>query len=157
GKRQQRGLALQQGVSRRRFQAFLPLRLGRVGTQKRLGRGGKLGVRPNPNRARADRDPDEQHQSCHEPTNARHRIGRSCQNPRMTVEVRDVAPGLWIWRLEHPDWEPHVEWEPLVTSTCVESNGEVALLDALAPPEDAREVWDRLDARPPTLTVVLKP
>jgi glyoxylase-like metal-dependent hydrolase (beta-lactamase superfamily II) len=44
-----------------------------------------------------------------------------------------------------------------VTSTCVESGGEVALLDALAPPGDAVEVWSRLDARPPTLVVVLKP
>jgi hypothetical protein len=73
------------------------------------------------------------------------------------VEVRDVAPGLWIWRSEHPDWAPHVDWERWVTSTCVESNGEVAVLDALAPPDDARDVWDRFDARPPTLAVVLKP
>jgi hypothetical protein len=73
------------------------------------------------------------------------------------VDVRDIAPGLWIWRARHPDWAADVDWEPLVTSTCVESNGEVAVLDALAPPEDARAVWDRLDARPPTLAVVLKP
>jgi len=50
-----------------------------------------------------------------------------------------------------------VEWEPLVSTTCVESGGEVALLDPIALPEDAREVWDRLDARPPTLLVALKP
>ena len=73
------------------------------------------------------------------------------------VEPRDIAPGLWCWRFEHPDWRPHVDWEPLVTSTCVESDGEVALLDPLAPPDDAVEVWDRLDARPPTLVVILKP
>ena len=75
----------------------------------------------------------------------------------MAVEVRDVAPGLWIWRLEHPDWKPDAEWEPPVASTCVESGGEVALLDPLAPPDDAAEVWDRLDTRPPTMVVVLKP
>jgi glyoxylase-like metal-dependent hydrolase (beta-lactamase superfamily II) len=68
-----------------------------------------------------------------------------------------VAPGLWLWRLPHPDWSPGVEWEQIVASTCVESSGEVALLDPLAPPEDAREIWARLDARPPTLLVVLKP
>ena len=39
---------------------------------------------------------------------------------------------------------------------CVESGGEVALLDPLAPP-DGDEVWARLDARPPTMVVVLKP
>jgi hypothetical protein len=72
-------------------------------------------------------------------------------------ELRDVAAGLWIWRVRHPDWAPHLDWEPLVTSTCVESGGEVAVLDALAPPEDASDVWARLDERPPTLAVVLKP
>ena len=73
------------------------------------------------------------------------------------MELRDVAPGLWIWRLEHPAWTPEKDWRPEVTSTCVESGGEVAVLDPLAPPEDAEEIWARLDARPPTLAVVLKP
>jgi hypothetical protein len=73
------------------------------------------------------------------------------------VELRDLAPGLWIWRVEHPDWTPEADWEPAVTSTCVESGGEIAVLDALAPPEDATDVWERLEARPPTIAVVLKP
>ncbi len=68
-----------------------------------------------------------------------------------------MAPGLWIWRVPHPDWSPDADWEPPVTSTCVESGGEVAVLDPLAPPEGAAEIWERLDARPPTLAVVLKP
>jgi hypothetical protein len=71
--------------------------------------------------------------------------------------VLDVAPGLWIWRIEHPEWRPGLGWERWVTSTCVESGGEVAVLDALLPPADATEVWARLDAKPPTLAVVLKP
>lgn len=75
----------------------------------------------------------------------------------MTDALRDIAPGLWIWRREHPDWKPGLGWEPPVTSTCVESGGEVALLDPLAPSEEATEVWERLDARPPTMVVVLKP
>ena len=75
----------------------------------------------------------------------------------MVTEIRDVAPGLWIWRRDHPDWAPHAGWDPQVTSTCVESGGEVAILDPLAPPEDATEIWERLDARPPTIAVVLKP
>jgi len=73
------------------------------------------------------------------------------------LPVTDVVPGLWLWRLPYPDWKPSVGWEEHVNSTCVESGGEVALLDPLAPPEDAEEVWARLDARPPTLVVVLKP
>ena len=71
--------------------------------------------------------------------------------------IRDVAPGLWIWRVDHPDWAPHVDWEPAVTSTCVESRGEVVVLDALVPETGADAVWARLDTRPPTTAVVLKP
>jgi glyoxylase-like metal-dependent hydrolase (beta-lactamase superfamily II) len=73
------------------------------------------------------------------------------------MQAMDVAPGLWVWRLEHPDWNPDAGWEPPVTSTVVETGGEVALIDPLAPPEDAREIWARLDATPPTLVVILKP
>ena len=79
------------------------------------------------------------------------------QDPQSQVELRDVAAGLWIWRLQHPHWKPGQGWEPVVASTCVESRGETLLLDPLAPPADAAEVWQRLDARPPTAVVVLKP
>jgi glyoxylase-like metal-dependent hydrolase (beta-lactamase superfamily II) len=44
-----------------------------------------------------------------------------------------------------------------VTSTCVESRGEVVLIDPLAPPEEEGEFWARLEARPPTVVAVLKP
>ncbi|MDX6476390.1 MAG: Metallo-beta-lactamase superfamily [Gaiellaceae bacterium] len=74
----------------------------------------------------------------------------------MTAELRDVAPGLWVWRVDYPDWHPDAGWERMVTSTCVTSAGEVALLDPMAPPAES-EVWDRLDADPPTLVVILKP
>ena len=75
----------------------------------------------------------------------------------LDVELRDVAPGLWLWRVDHPGWEPNQGWEPIVASTCVESRGETLVLDPLAPPADATQVWSRLDARPPTAIVVLKP
>ena len=75
----------------------------------------------------------------------------------MPAELHDVASGLWLWRLEHPAWRPGLDWEPLVASTVVESGGEVALLDPMAPPDEADEVWERLDARPPTHVVALKP
>jgi hypothetical protein len=78
-------------------------------------------------------------------------------NPQSHVEVRDVAAGLWIWRLTHPAWAPGQGWEPVVASTCVESGGEILVLDPLAPPADAAEAWERLAARPPTAIVVLKP
>ena len=50
----------------------------------------------------------------------------------------DIAPGLWIWRLQHPDWSAEQTGSRMSTSTCVETGGEVALIDPLAPPEDAR-------------------
>jgi glyoxylase-like metal-dependent hydrolase (beta-lactamase superfamily II) len=73
------------------------------------------------------------------------------------VEVRDVARGLWIWRATHPFWMPGADWEPVVTSTFVESGGERLVLDPLAPPEDATEIWKRLDQHPPTVGLVLLP
>lgn len=75
----------------------------------------------------------------------------------MFLRVIDVAPGLWIWRMPRPGWAPQGGGDNLVTSTCVESRGERAVIDALAPPEEGREVWDRFDARRPTMAVVLKP
>jgi hypothetical protein len=78
-------------------------------------------------------------------------------DPQLQVELRDVAAGLWIWRLVHPAWKPNQGWEPVVASTCVGSGGETLVLDPLAPPAGAAEVWERLDADPPTAIVVLKP
>ncbi len=76
---------------------------------------------------------------------------------QVPVELRDVAPGLWIWRIEHPDWKPGQGWEPLVASTCVESRGERLVLDPIAPPDRVTTLRQRLDAHPPTAVVVLKP
>jgi glyoxylase-like metal-dependent hydrolase (beta-lactamase superfamily II) len=76
----------------------------------------------------------------------------------MAGEVRDVAPGLWIWRVDYPGWTPEAGWPRAVTSTCVESGGEVAVLDPMAPGDaEAGEVWARFDALPPTIAVILKP
>ena len=73
------------------------------------------------------------------------------------AEVQDLAPGLWIWRLDYPDWRPGLGWGPVVASTCVESRGEVVLLDPLAPADEERDFWRRLDAHLPTMVVILKP
>jgi hypothetical protein len=75
----------------------------------------------------------------------------------VAYELRDVAEGLWIWRRELPGWEPERGFPELITSACVESGGEIGVLDAIAPPDDAAEIWKRLDSRPPTMAVVLKP
>ena len=44
-----------------------------------------------------------------------------------------------------------------MTCTSVDLGDERLLLDPLIPPPDAKAVWDRLDARPPTAVVLLKP
>jgi hypothetical protein len=73
------------------------------------------------------------------------------------VELIDVADGLWLWRQPHPAWREGFDWEPEVASFAVESRGEALLLDPLAPPPGAREVWERIDALRPRTAVVLKP
>jgi hypothetical protein len=75
----------------------------------------------------------------------------------LEVEVRDVAPGLWLWRQPHPDWEEGADWEPEVASFAVRSRGAAVLLDPLAPPPGARDVWTRLEELDPGAVVVLKP
>lgn len=75
----------------------------------------------------------------------------------MAVEVRDVAPGLWLWRQPHPAWREGFDWEPEVASFAVESEGVAILLDPLAPPPQAREVWARLEDRRPDVVAILKP
>jgi hypothetical protein len=70
----------------------------------------------------------------------------------MQHEPRDVAPGPWLWWVEYPDWRPRPDWGPVVASICVESVDEVALLDPLAPPDDAGEIWERLVLKPDALT-----
>jgi glyoxylase-like metal-dependent hydrolase (beta-lactamase superfamily II) len=75
----------------------------------------------------------------------------------MTWELRDVTLGLWLWRVEYPDWHPEAGWERMVGSTCVAAGGELVLLDPMAPPAEATEIWERFDAHPPTVVVALKP
>jgi hypothetical protein len=73
------------------------------------------------------------------------------------VEVRDVADGLWLWRQPHPAWREGGDWEPEVASFAVGSRDARVLLDPLAPPPAAREVWERIEAFAPDTIVVLKP
>ena len=73
------------------------------------------------------------------------------------MEMRDVAPGLWLWRQSHPAWREGVDWEPEVASFAVESQGVTLVLDPLSPPPHARDVWERLDALRPSTVVILKP
>jgi hypothetical protein len=76
----------------------------------------------------------------------------------MAVEIRDVAPGLWLWRQPHPDWTSESEgWSPEVTSVALRCGGAAILLDPLAPPPSARAAWERIEAFAPDTAIVLKP
>jgi glyoxylase-like metal-dependent hydrolase (beta-lactamase superfamily II) len=75
----------------------------------------------------------------------------------MDLEIRDVAPGLWLWRQPHPAWKEGADWEPEVSSFAVRSGGVSLLLDPLAPPPSAAAFWERIAAAPPDAVVVLKP
>jgi Metallo-beta-lactamase superfamily len=72
-------------------------------------------------------------------------------------ELRDVADGLWLWRVEYPGRPGGEGWRGPVASVCVESEGEVILIDPLAPAPDSAEIWERIEGNPPTAVVVLKP
>lgn len=80
-------------------------------------------------------------------------IQRSAPN----VQVIDLSPGLWIWRLEHPSWNEQCDWQEVVTSVCVDAGDERWLLDPLLPPDNATRVWDRLEEKPPTAVAILTP
>ncbi len=56
-----------------------------------------------------------------------------------TVDVAEMAPGLWRWTGYHEDWKQEVG--------CVfcETEDGVALIDPLVPPEDADRFWEALD------------
>jgi glyoxylase-like metal-dependent hydrolase (beta-lactamase superfamily II) len=72
-------------------------------------------------------------------------------------DMVDICPGLWLWRVRHPYWKPGDDWDPVVTTTVVESHGQVTVIDPVAPDDGAEAVWRRLDTAPPTQLVVLKP
>jgi len=82
-----------------------------------------------------------------------------------TVEpqLRDVAPGLWLWRQRYPEWQPgrHSEerlgWGPEVSSFAYAGGGGTVLVDALAPPDSFEPFWARLQDEPPRALVVMKP
>jgi hypothetical protein len=75
----------------------------------------------------------------------------------MSVEVRDVAPGLWLWRQPHPSWREGCDWEAEVSSVAAKSGGVTLVLDPLAPPPGEREVWERLESLRPQVALILKP
>ena len=68
------------------------------------------------------------------------------------VPVNTFGSKRWVWASE-----PGEDWQPIVTSTYVESGGERLVLDPLVPKTAATELWKPLDTRPPTIAAVLIP
>jgi hypothetical protein len=78
--------------------------------------------------------------------------------------MEELAPGLWTWTGEHPEWTPELTWGPEVRSYAVALEGMTVLIDPIAPAPPADGVlltvpWHRrstdelglpvLDAPPP--------
>ena len=67
------------------------------------------------------------------------------------MDVVELAPGLWRWTTEHPDWTPEQGgpegWEREVGSVYYEAGGDVLVIDPLVPSEDTERVrfWQALD------------
>lgn len=72
-------------------------------------------------------------------------------------EVRDLGKGLWIWRARHYGWTADADWQPVVTSTFVQSGGERLVIDPIVPTPEPIEVWQRLEKVPPTAVAITMP
>jgi hypothetical protein len=79
------------------------------------------------------------------------------RHPDAEGEIIEVAADLWIWRMSHPGWAPPDGGDRVVTSTVAVCGDEIVVLDPLEPPATATEIWDRLNAQPPTTAIVIKP
>lgn len=73
------------------------------------------------------------------------------------IGIIEIESGLWIWRARHPFWSEEDDFQQVVTSTFVESNGERIVIDPLAPSLDCIGLWERLDKQRPTVGMVTMP
>ena len=61
------------------------------------------------------------------------------------MRVDEIAPGLWRWTGDHPEWTPEEDWPREVGSVYYEEDGQVVLIDPLVPPDEAERFWAALD------------
>lgn len=52
-----------------------------------------------------------------------------------TVDVSELAPGLWRWTAAHPEWTEGADWPREVGCVYYEAPEAVVLFDPLVPPE----------------------
>ena len=55
--------------------------------------------------------------------------------------MEEIAPGIWRWTAQHPEWQPEVEWAREVASFAFAVDETLVLVDPLVPDD----VWPRLD------------
>jgi hypothetical protein len=67
----------------------------------------------------------------------------------------ELAPGVWRWAGEHPDWTPGADYEPVVASHAIALPAARLLVDPLWPEEDDDVDWLDAFAREDRLLVVL--
>ena len=80
--------------------------------------------------------------------------------------MREVAPGVWQWQAEHPEWKPGQTWDRIVSSYAVDTEEGVLLFDPLDVPAELRErasavvltcPWHRRDAPELGLPIYVPP
>ena len=64
---------------------------------------------------------------------------------RETIEIEQLATGLWRWVAPHPGWSPASEWPRDVASVYVEAADAVCLIDPLVPAGEEERLWAFLD------------
>jgi len=70
----------------------------------------------------------------------------------------ELAPGVWMWRREHPEWTPDSDYEPEVACYAVRLPSARLLIDPLWADDDADEDWlDDFARGGRVLAAVLKP
>ena len=61
------------------------------------------------------------------------------------MDVQELAPGLWRWTAQHPDWKDGADWGQEVGCVYYEAPGATVLIDPLVPPARERflDAFDR--------------
>jgi len=54
--------------------------------------------------------------------------------------LREVAPGLWDWQAEHPEWQEGQRWGPVVSAHAFDDGERLLLFDPIAVPDAIREL-----------------
>jgi glyoxylase-like metal-dependent hydrolase (beta-lactamase superfamily II) len=61
------------------------------------------------------------------------------------MDVQELAPGLWRWTGEHPEWAHAETWGPDVASVYAELPEAVVVVDPLVPADEEERFWAALD------------